>query len=735
MVKTILKSTLVIMSTIFMVFGQVFPIYAQKFGSQILPSIDWQKQELASKINTKIKNTIKPIIKNDEFLIDVQIEASAPVKPQFNKTDEEVELEKSKKDSQNEKEAELSAEELAAAKLKEEEDNNKAKNKNKVRLSDIDPKDIPEDSILFSKLGLEAPLIDDFNDFQPNGKIILTYGDLLKAKGSNSAAASETLNSEQGKQNQLEQKLAALKNKPKPSAIEQIWKYNQSIDIFENLKLVKIKVQLSEELVTSTRDIISEVLNSLNFNLGKVKPELTIEYVDMSENFGKGFLSSKLIDILTWLSKFSTALGLVMASLLLGCLAWILFNRYEKLQENERNAAASNLNNQNEKDDEEDSDNDSGNGMLPMDGESDTTGLNGIERFKTFLDKNELDASLLVKKWIKIGEKEDVDALRALVQQLKNNELSKVFAILSQEERNIWKSYLDKTIDSEVLRTANHYISNQIVEEIIVPSAITDPEALDLLLKIKPDKAASFVQENLEEGKILMNVMNTKFVAKIIDHIDKGRVDEIIGSSLDFEESNIESMMESFKAKLKNYQPIINTTPFLDRVRELVPMASPNRENSLYKALGKAGEQDCLYGLAMQNYPAVLISELPTFFLKDILQRYPMEKKVEMLLSVDDQLRGLFVSVYAPAGSKANDMLELEFLKAEDDPVFLKNVKTNDEQIWKSFVMYVRKSIKSNKAITRDIDAIVTEWTKNICQGQTPEQAANNLDVNSNIAA
>ena len=232
-----------------------------------------------------------------------------------------------------------------------------------------------------------------------------------------------------------------------------------------------------------------------------------------------------------------------------------------------------------------------------------------------------------------------------------------------------------------------------------------------------------------------MNVMNTKFVAKIIDHIDKGRVDEIIGSSLDFEESNIESMMESFKAKLKNYQPIINTTPFLDRVRELVPMASPNRENSLYKALGKAGEQDCLYGLAMQNYPAVLISELPTFFLKDILQRYPMEKKVEMLLSVDDQLRGLFVSVYAPAGSKANDMLELEFLKAEDDPVFLKNVKTNDEQIWKSFVMYVRKSIKSNKAITRDIDAIVTEWTKNICQGQTPEQAANNLDVNSNIAA
>ncbi|MBT7610107.1 MAG: hypothetical protein HN576_10140 [Bacteriovoracaceae bacterium] len=727
-----LKKTMVLTSITFLVIGQVFPIYAQGFGARILPSLEWQKQELASKINSKIKSSIIPIIKNNEYLIDVDIEASEPIKPEFNKTDEEAALERAEKEEKEKEEEGLTPEEIAEQKKEKEKEKSirekELKNKNKVRLSDIDPRSIPEDSILFSKLGLEAPLIDDFNDFQPDGKIILTYGDAT-------TRAKEKLSAEKSKQSKLKAKLDALKSKPKPSAVEQIWKYNKSIDIFQNLKSVKVKVQLSKELVTSTRDTISEVLNSLTFNLGKIKPELTIEYVDMTENFSKGISSSKLTVILSWLSKFSTALGLVIAALLMGGLAWILFNRYEKLQEMERGAAAAVSAGENAGDDEEDEADDSSLMSAMDNSELSEQGLNGIERFKTFLLKNNVDAALLVKKWIKLGDKNEINALRALVQQLENTELAKVFSVLSQEERSSWKSYLDRTIDSEGLRRANLFISNQIVEEIIVPSAITDPEALDLLLRIRPENAAIFVQENPEEGKILMNVMNTKFIAKIIDHIDTNKVDGIINSSLKFSENNIEGLLDSFKSKLKNYQSVATRTPFLERVIELIPMAAPSRENALYKALGRSGEQESLYNLAMENFPAVLIAELPTFFLKDLLQRYPMEKKVEMLLSVDEQVREHFVSIYAPAGSKANDMLELEFQKAENDLVFQKNIRANGEEMWKSFVNYSRKTIRLNKAIKRDIDGILTEWSEKICKGETPEQAAKNLSMNSDIAA
>lgn len=730
--KTLLKKIVISLSFIFLIQGQITPLFSQDFGTRILPSLEWQKQELSGKITKKISNSIKPIIKNDDFLIDVEIDASSPVKPEFNKTDEEQELERKAK----EVEEGMTPEELAEQQRLEAEEARRNNARNKVRFSDVDPKDLPEDSILFSKLGLEAPLIDDFKDFQPSGKIILTYGDLMKEKGDNMAAASANLASAKTKQARLRAKLEALKNKPKPSAVEQIWKYNESVDIFKNLKSVKIRVQLSDEVGSGARDTIAEVLNNLNFNLGKIKPELKIEYVDMSESFGKGFLSGTLKDLINFISKFSTMFGLIGGALVLGALAWLLFNRYEKLQESERQVAATAMM-ENQQSEDEDKDSDAGDmgGMMGMDGDLAAQGLNGIERFKTFLSKNELDASLLVKKWIKIGEKEDINALRALVQQLENSDLSKVFAILTPEERNIWKSFLDKTIDADGIRRANLYISNQIVEEIIVPSAITDSETLDLLLKIKPDKAAAFVQENPEEGKILMNVMNTKFVAQIIDHIDKGRVDTIIDASLDYDESLVEQHLDSFKAKLREYQPAENKNPFLDRVRELIPISTPGKENALYKALGKTGEQDSLYDLAMQNFPAVLIPELPSFFLKEVLQKYPMSSKVEMLLSVDEGLRDHFVGIYAPVGSKANDMLELEFQKAEDDLLMQKNIRTNSEQIWKSFVSYTRRMIKSNKSINKDVDAILSEWSAKICNGQSPEQAALNLDYNSNIAA
>lgn len=363
-----------------------------------------------------------------------------------------------------------------------------------------------------------------------------------------------------------------------------------------------------------------------------------------------------------------------------------------------------------------------------MGGEDATSGLNGIERFRTFLGKNEVDASMLIKKWIKSAEKDEQNALRAVVQQLDNSELVKVFDRLTPDERAEWKKYLDKAVDGEGLRRANVFISTQIVEEIIVPSAISDPEVQDLLLKIKPEQAARFVQENPDLGKILMNVMNTKFVSRIIDNLDNSYIDSIIDSSIEFDASDIESNLESFKSKLGEYQDEKKRVPFLERVQELIPIASPSRENSLFKALAKAGDQEGMYKLASQYFPAVLVPELPLNFLKINLQKYPMAAKIEMLLSIDNSLKDHFVGIFAPEGSKANDMLQLEFEKAENDISVQRRVRESGEEIWKEFVEFSRKQIKSDKTVAGDVDAMVTEWVSKVCKGQSPEQAAHSLE-------
>jgi hypothetical protein len=752
MLKEKMRKIVVTFALLFLVGQHITPLYSQDFGATFLPSIEWQKQELEDNIHKKLVNSLKPIIKSNEYLIDIQIEATPPEKPEFNKTDEEAALdaavaesEAKKKEEEANKTDEEKAAEAAAKEKKAQEEKKKAEDKNKVRLSDTDPKDIPEDSVLFSKLGLEAPLIDDFNDFQPDGKIILSMAqadpekdNLIESQKAKIEKAQEKLDAAKVKEEELRRKLQALNTKPKPSAVEQLWKYNESVDIFKNLKSVKIKVQLNEELAQDTRDTISNVLNSINFNLGKVKPQLTIEYVNMKEKFKTDVLPTKLKDIIDYASKFSVALGLLLSALLLALVAFVIFRMYKSLKENEQpQQAAGGAGGpgaaEAAKDDE---DEDEMGGAFSMGGEDMQGGLNGIERFRTFLSKNETEASMLIKKWIKSAEKDEQNALRAVVQQLDNSELVKIFEQLSPDERSEWKKYLDKSVDGEGLKRANLFISTQIVEEIIVPAAITDPEAQDLLLKIKPEQAAKFVQENPDLGKILMNVMNTKFVSKIIDNLESSYIDKIIDSSIDFDSSDIETQLDNFKSKLAEYQDEKKRIPFLERVQELIPIASPSRENSLFKALAKSGDQEAMYKLASQFFPAVLVPELPVNFLKTILQQYPMGPKIEMLLSIDETLKDHFVGIFAPEGSKANDMLQLEFEKAENDISVQRRVRNEGEEIWKEFVDFSRRQIKSDKTVAGDIDSMVSEWVEKVCKGQSPEQAAHSLESSgSKVAA
>ena len=752
MLKEKMRKIVVTFALLFLVGQHITPLYSQDFGATFLPSIEWQKQELEDNIHKKLVNSLKPIIKSNEYLIDIQIEATPPEKPEFNKTDEEAALdaavaesEAKKKEEEANKTDEEKAAEAAAKEKKAQEEKKKAEDKNKVRLSDTDPKDIPEDSVLFSKLGLEAPLIDDFNDFQPDGKIILSMAqadpekdNLIESQKAKIEKAQEKLDAAKVKEEELRRKLQALNTKPKPSAVEQLWKYNESVDIFKNLKSVKIKVQLNEELAQDTRDTISNVLNSINFNLGKVKPQLTIEYVNMKEKFKTDVLPTKLKDIIDYASKFSVALGLLLSALLLALVAFVIFRMYKSLKENEQpQQAAGGAGGpgaaEAAKDDE---DEDEMGGAFSMGGEDMQGGLNGIERFRTFLSKNETEASMLIKKWIKSAEKDEQNALRAVVQQLDNSELVKIFEQLSPDERSEWKKYLDKSVDGEGLKRANLFISTQIVEEIIVPAAITDPEAQDLLLKIKPEQAAKFVQENPDLGKILMNVMNTKFVSKIIDNLESSYIDKIIDSSIYFDSSDIETQLDNFKSKLAEYQDEKKRIPFLERVQELIPIASPSRENSLFKALAKSGDQEAMYKLASQFFPAVLVPELPVNFLKTILQQYPMGPKIEMLLSIDETLKDHFVGIFAPEGSKANDMLQLEFEKAENDISVQRRVRNEGEEIWKEFVDFSRRQIKSDKTVAGDIDSMVSEWVEKVCKGQSPEQAAHSLESSgSKVAA
>src|SRR5690606_37507823 len=103
--------------------------------------------------------------------------------------------------------------------------------------------------------------------------------------------------------------------------------------------------------------------------------------------------------------------------------------------------------------------------------------------------------------------------------------------------------------------------------------------------------------------------------------------------------------------------------------------------------------------------------ELPVPFLKTVLSSYPLEKKIKMLLSVDEETRSIFMDIFAPEGSKANDLVMIEFESYERDEREMEKIAENAPKHWHDFVLYTRAEIKKDKTYSKEISDLLEEWS------------------------
>ena len=121
-----------------------------------------------------MRKPLSSIIKYSDYIVDVEIVTTPARKPKFTPSEDSSSTEAVKKERSG---------------------------IDGVRINDVLPDQLPEDYVVFSKLGLEAPLIEDFNNFEKN---------------------------EDGKGKDAK--------KGELPTFEQLWKFNKSLDVFNNLE-------------------------------------------------------------------------------------------------------------------------------------------------------------------------------------------------------------------------------------------------------------------------------------------------------------------------------------------------------------------------------------------------------------------------------------------------------------------------------------------------------------------
>lgn len=550
------------------------------------------------------------------------------------------------------------------------------------KISDIKFDESKGDYIAFSKVGLEVPVIDKFY-----------------------------------KDHQMK--------------LKELYRFNEGFDLYKNLESVKITVFLDTALTPAKTDNAKLIVQNMKFATGEVKPQVVFEKLalkkdpppkplpipkkdDEAKKKDEGKITEK--DILQAISRLGNAIGLILATILFGVFAYILLKKwYEAMKALKEMKNPETEKKEEATEEEKQPDPTDGEGVTAAVVEEvvyvEPTSAENFARFKKFFDTSREAAVLMIKKWISSEDETTIQGLRALAEQLSDEELMTVIQGLNTSERAKWKGHIQGFLSEDEITVANKFISEEVVREMVGPDLPIDSDLVDMILNISPELACKFIEAHPKESKILMNLVSAQFTNRIMTALDDSKVEDVITNSLDFDFKEVTDGFASFKAVMSKFLDESNKRPFNDKIIQMLPDFNPTKEGILYQFLAQGGMRSDIVRLAKQYFPSELIMRLPPEFIKLAMQNYPTAKKVPLLVAVEEDTKEKLLSSFADKGSTAREMLDLEFSNIESDEMLKTRIKRSKEELWKEFVIYVRQTLNADKSYQSDMDAVIKDWS------------------------
>lgn len=645
-----------------------FCVSAKMSELQTTPTmpIEWQAIRLQESIEGKITRSLNPIIKESDYVIEVKIG---------------IDLE--------------SAEDPSSKKI------TKSQLKKKVRFTTSEMPKEGDDFVVFNKLGLEAPVVGD--------------------------EGVETETSEV----ELAQK----------AIIEMNDRYN----LFNFLNGIDIKLTFDKGLTNKTRENIQKVIRGLSFNTKDVVPQIDIQYLDLKDARVKsddvklpltasaGAKTETGKNSTSWDERFKNLdimIGIIVGALVLGLAAFIIArkgSKHESLQEGK------NINeNDNEGTSEEEIANE--NSETPEttedeileDGEDMSIDLTktdpqtlritaGLERFRKMMGMHFNDMILLLKSWIKIGKGAEASGLKALVATLTDAELKDIFKALTIDERNSWKMCLDSEMNKEDLAKAFTFVSNKIIEAMMVPSLIDDYEICDLLLALSSEDAARFCVDHPELGGIFANVLSAKTIGEMFALLPVENTTDIIERSSMFRKEEVIAQMPLLKKKLLEVKFKRERPPFLARIFDILPTAKPEIENKLYATLIKHCSWEDVKETALNILPKELVSNLPESVYRGVISLMSLENQVLFFAVQGAKEREDNLNRFASKGAKNREMLEIEINALVKNEIALKRLEGDRKaSIEADFLALARNYVSTTAEAQVEMRSEIEAWLRDI---------------------
>lgn len=642
-------------------------------------SVEWQAVKLQEGIENKIKRSLRPVIAEDEYVIEVKVG---------------LDLGK--------------AEDPTSKKII------KSVQKKKVQFSNVAFPKNGDDFIVFNKLGLEAPIIGE-----------------------------EPVES-QVSEAELNQK----------AAIELNDRYN----LFNFLETVTINVTFDQGLSEKNRSNIKAILDGLSFYTKDAIPQFNIQFVDLKEPVvpdvkkddkakldiqkevappkkpvveKEQIIQERRPDPTVEEDRFKNLdimIGLIVGAVVIGLagmfIAKQVFKHEEKIESNNvnTNTDESKVTEESvaeiEETLEEDYKDETGEEeMIDLTAsDAQTVKINqGLERFRTVMQHHKSDAILLIKEWVKANETQENAALKALVQVLTDNELADIFKLMTADERSSWKSVLDGEMTKEEIAKAFVFISNGIIKKMMVPSLIDDYEVCDLLLSLSAEEAVKYCTQYPDLGVVFTNVLSAKVISEMFKILPQNIAMDIIERSTYFKREEILNQMPLLKSLLMKTKEGKEKPPFLKRIIEILPTAKADIERKLYATLLSHLSVEETSQIALSVLPSQIIDRLPGDVFAGVMGALSHDDQLNYLATLSANARETQLERFAPEGTKAREMIELELSEILDNEIHMRRLGgERKNEIMQNFLRVAREFLAKNPKAKKEVLPVTKDWLESI---------------------
>lgn len=314
-----------------------------------------------------------------------------------------------------------------------------------------------------------------------------------------------------------------------------------------------------------------------------------------------------------------------------------------------------------------------------------------------------------VRDMINSGDEHCFESLEYMQKLFSLESFREVAQGFTDTEKVIWQSVVgkNKTIkDPEKLMS---FIKERLLKSLIATGPMVDAESWELSLNLKNNDVIRFCKSYKSEGGMLLNILDSAFISRLIDSLPETEAVALMEQAMNCEMRTAQEGI-AFKRALKDFVAKSKNNSFPSKMFKALTSIEPAKEKLVYRHLLQSYSTQDLVVAAAQNCPLDLLSYVSNSFYQEVLSAYPLNKKVRLLLCLDEEMKTRMIDASAPNGSSAREMLDMEMKQIEQNPMELKRCQVQKGASIAEFLTFVRGHLGSNPTLQSEIKVAAIEW-------------------------